>query len=57
MLKAIGKKKIHFYAENLSLSKPVKEVYLILCMSVYLCLVVTCWERVDLLALICGVQL
>ena len=22
--------------------------------SVYLCLVVTCWERADLLALVCG---
>ena len=28
-----------------------------LCASVYLCLVVTCWERADLLALICGVLL
>ena len=26
-----------------------------LCASVYLCLVVTCWEKADLLALICGV--
>ena len=25
--------------------------------SVYMCLVVTCWERADLLALVCGVQL
>ena len=25
--------------------------------SVYLCLVVTCWERADLLALVCGVYL
>ena len=25
--------------------------------SVYLCLVVTCWERADLLALICGVYI
>ena len=25
--------------------------------SVYLCFVVTCWERADLLALICGVLL
>ena len=24
-----------------------------LCMSVYMCLVVTCWERADLLALVC----
>ena len=28
-----------------------------LCGSVYMCLVVTCWERADLLALFCGVQL
>ena len=27
-----------------------------LCASVYLCLVVTCWERTDLLALVCGGQ-
>ena len=26
-----------------------------LCASVYLCLVVTCWERADLLALVSGV--
>ena len=25
-----------------------------LCASVYMCLVVTCWERADLLALVCG---
>ena len=28
-----------------------------LCASVYMCLVVNCWERADLLALVCGVQL
>ena len=28
-----------------------------LCTSVYLYLVVTCWERADLLALVCGVSL
>ena len=28
-----------------------------LCTSVYMCFVVTCWERADLLALVCGVQL
>ena len=28
-----------------------------LCASVCLCLMVTCWEKADLLALICGVQL
>ena len=27
----------------------------VLCASVYLCSVVTCWERADLLALVCGV--
>ena len=26
-----------------------------LCASVYMCLAVTCWERADLLALVCGV--
>ena len=26
-----------------------------LCASVYLCFVVICWERADLLALVCGV--
>ena len=26
-----------------------------LCASVYLCLVVTCWEMADFLALVCGV--
>ena len=25
-----------------------------LCAFVYMCLVVTCWERADLLALVCG---
>ena len=28
---------------------------LCLCASVYMCFVVTCWERADLLALVCGV--
>ena len=28
---------------------------LCMCASVYECFVVTCWERADLLALICGV--
>ena len=26
-----------------------------LCVSVYMCVVVTCWERADLLVLVCGV--
>ena len=26
-----------------------------LCASVYMCFVVTCWERADLLAVVCGV--
>ena len=32
-------------------------VCMLLWASVYMCLVVTCWERTDLLALVCGVQL
>ena len=28
-----------------------------LCASVYMCFVVACWERADLLALVCGVYL
>ena len=28
---------------------------MILCASVYMCLVVTCWVRADLLTLVCGV--
>ena len=28
-----------------------------LCVSVYMCFVVTCWARADLLALVCGVLL
>ena len=28
-----------------------------LCASVYMCLAVTCWERADLLVLVCGVLL
>ena len=28
-----------------------------MCAFVYMCLVVTCWERADLLALVCGVSL
>ena len=28
---------------------------LVLYASVYMCFVVTCWERADLLALVCGV--
>ena len=27
----------------------------VLCASVYMCFVVTCWEGADLLALVCGV--
>ena len=28
-----------------------------LCASVYMCFLVTCWERADFLALLCGVKL
>ena len=31
------------------------QVCYVLCASVYMCFVVTCWERADLLALVCGV--
>ena len=27
-----------------------------LCASVYMCLVITCWERAGLLALVCGLS-
>ena len=27
------------------------------CASVYICFVVTCWERADLMVLVCGVSL
>ena len=30
---------------------------MLLCTSLYMCLVVTCWERADHLSLICGVHL
>ena len=35
----------------------VFSVLCLLCVSVYICFVVTCWERADLLALVCGVLL
>ena len=31
--------------------------FLDLCAAVYMCFVVTCWERVDLLGMVCGVLL
>ena len=31
------------------------DVAMPLCTSVYMCIVVTCWERADLLAVVCGV--
>ena len=30
-------------------------LFYVLCASVYMCFVVTCWESADLLALVCGV--
>ena len=33
----------------------LSSVCYVLCASVYMCFVVTCWERADLLALVCGV--
>ena len=32
-----------------------KQNLVFICASVYMCFVVTCWERADLLALVCGV--
>ena len=40
---------------NLLLSPYPACVCYVLCASVYMCFVVTCWERADLLALVCGV--
>ena len=41
---------------QLSISLPTFDVFVMpLCASVYSCLVVTCWERADLLAHFCGV--
>ena len=34
---------------------PKLNMFYVLCASVYMCFVVTCWERADLLALVCGV--
>ena len=49
-LKAI---KVKFLRSFMFLFCPVFAMSL--CASVYMCFVVTCWERADLLALICGV--
>ena len=35
----------------------VFDMSLCVLICVYMCFVVTCWERADLLALVCGVQL
>ena len=43
------RKRVIFYVFVLSC------VCYVLCTSVYMCFVVTCWERADLLALVCGV--
>ena len=45
--------KDRFYVISIFCLVFVKPLYA----SVYLCLVVTCWERADLQALICGVLL
>ena len=52
---------IHLFARTPSMMIPVAdnnvtEMFVMsLCTSVYMCFVVTCWERTDLLALVCGV--
>ena len=40
--------------QNIRTASSLNEFY-VLCTSVYMCFVVTCWERADLLALVCGV--
>ena len=42
----------HCYQLDIS---PLSVFAMSLCASVYMCFVVTCWERADLLALVCGV--
>ena len=46
-------KKIYFFYFQLILTLSDNDS--VLCASVYMCFVVTCWERADLLALVCGV--
>ena len=41
----------NFYGHSL----PSADSRRVVCASVYLCLVVTCWENAHLLALVCGV--
>ena len=40
---------------NRANSSNAEAPFLDLCAAVYMCFVVTCWERVDLLGLVCGV--
>ena len=64
----VSKQKIMFIADFLPVIWPLEFMDLFmflfwlvfvmpLCASVYMCFVVTCWERADLLALVCGVYL
>ena len=58
---AISKSFSLSYSEETGLSPPVNILLTVprrsLCASVYMCFGVTCWERADLLALVCGVLL
>ena len=65
LIQNVTEQKVHgiYIEEHLSGSSHIDHLYsilaskisLLLCASVYCCLVVTCWERADLLALVCDV--
>ena len=48
---------IYLTALHLNLVNPFDTNASFLTLTVYMCLVVTCWEKPDLLAIICGVCL
>ena len=45
---------VNLYLNGIKKTKCLLVFVMALCASVYLCLVVTCWERADLLGLVCG---
>ena len=49
------KGKMQYLVEPVSADSTIESFCYVLCASVYMCFVVTCWERADLLALVCGV--
>ena len=54
---SIGSVSVHQLTEYVSCKHGGGDFAIRLCASVYMCLVVICWERVDPLALVCGVYL